>query len=385
MARIAVVQADPAEAGGGEAVCAHALDALAPHHDVSLLCWRAPDLARWDDWFGTGLAGRPLRVVHTLERHGRLPAPLLRQRLLRYALTLRHARAQAREFDVLVSTGAELDAAVPVVQYLHVPLFAPGSDYGLLQGRPATRAERAAWRLYGVAARRVAGGGAAGYRRARTVVNSAWTAARVRETLDVEPTVLWPPVPAPAGEGLPWAERENGFVCVGRLTPAKRVLEMIDCVEAVRRAGHDVHLHVVGDGEGEYAARVRERCRASGAAHFEGPLDAAALGALLGGHRYGLHGFACEHFGIAVAQMVAAGCVVFAPDDGGQVELLGGEPALLHGDLAAAAHGIARVVADPALQQRLREGLGATRARLAAHDFGAAFRQIVETALSAPA
>jgi glycosyltransferase involved in cell wall biosynthesis len=382
MARVAVIQSDTAEPGGGQAVCAHVLDGLAPYHDVTLFSWAPPDVRAWDAWFGTRLHDHPFRHRAIADRYRRLPDVLRRQRLLRYALTLRHALARARDFDVLVSTGAEIAAPGAAVQYLHVPLFADGSELRLLEGRTVARSRQLLWRAYSGAARLLARGNAEAYRQPLTLTNSAWTAEHVREVLGVQPRVVWPPVPALPGPALPWAERENGFVCIGRIEPAKRVLEMIDCVEALRRAGHDVHLHVVGRGEGGYAERVRQRCRGSDAARYEGALDNAALGALLGRHRYGLHGFACEHFGIAVAQMVAAGCVVLAPDEGGQVELLGGEPALLYGDFAEAARKIARVAADPVLQQRLRTGLDATRARLADHDFGAAFRRFVEAALA---
>jgi glycosyltransferase involved in cell wall biosynthesis len=46
---------------------------------------------------------------------------------------------------------------------------------------------------------------------------------------------------------------------------------------------------------------------------------------LLETHRYGLNCKPDEHFGLAVAEYVAAGMVAFAPDSGGQREILDGD------------------------------------------------------------
>ena len=57
--------------------------------------------------------------------------------------------------------------------------------------------------------------------------------------------MLYPPVAAefPA---VPWEQKENGFVCVGRVVPEKRMDAAVRILEKVREAGHDVHLHILG-------------------------------------------------------------------------------------------------------------------------------------------
>jgi hypothetical protein len=50
-----------------------------------------------------------------------------------------------------------------------------------------------------------------------------------------------------------------------------------------------------------------------------------ALLRLVSKHKYGIHGMQYEHFGIAVAEMVKAGCIVFVPGGGGQVEIVDDE------------------------------------------------------------
>ena len=47
-------------------------------------------------------------------------------------------------------------------------------------------------------------------------------------------------------------------------------------------------------------------------------------------HRYGIHGMREEHFGMAPAEMARAGCIVWVPRGGGQMEIVGREPVLMY-------------------------------------------------------
>ena len=46
-------------------------------------------------------------------------------------------------------------------------------------------------------------------------------------------------------------------------------------------------------------------------------------------HRYGIHGMREEHFGMAPAELARAGAIVWVPRGGGQMEIVGHEPALM--------------------------------------------------------
>lgn len=79
-------------------------------------------------------------------------------------------------------------------------------------------------------------------------------------------------------------------------------------------------------------------------------------------HRYGLHGMVEEHY---VAELVLAGCLTFAPADGGQVEILR-DQRLLYSGVEDAVERIDRALRDEALQRSLlagldRNGLGVER------------------------
>src|SRR5262245_36901588 len=78
-----------------------------------------------------------------------------------------------------------------------------------------------------------------------TLVNSNCTGAKVREVHGIGSTTLYPPVSGVFPEG-PWTEREDGFVCIGRIAPEKELDKVIDVLMGVRARGQDVHLHLIG-------------------------------------------------------------------------------------------------------------------------------------------
>ncbi len=299
------------------------------------------------------------------------PVPLA---LLRDAYLMRRARRLAPDFDVVISASNEADVGPRGIQLVHYPRFAerPAVDLRWYhRWAPLVRA-------YRTAALRATGFRAARMRRNLTLADSAWVADRLRRVHGVEPLVVHPAVPAPRTP-VPWEERENGFVCVGRLAPEKRIERVVDILAGVRARGHDVHLHVAGTADdAAYSAFVRRQA----AAHadwvsLEENLSRDALGTLVSRHRYGIHGMEEEHFGMAVAEMVSAGCVVFVPAGGGQQEIVGGDQRLLYRTPQEAADKISVVLGDTGRQQALRDALAPQAAALGPERFAAAIRRIV--------
>jgi glycosyltransferase involved in cell wall biosynthesis len=191
-----------------------------------------------------------------------------------------------------------------------------------------------------------------------TLVNSQWTGEKVRQWHDIESTIVYPPI---AGDfaAVPWPERENGFVCIGRFSPEKEFDKVIDIVAALRARGHDMHLHLVGGRAAKinaYYRHILKRVTENASWLFlHEDLSRADLVALIAAHRYGIHGMSEEHFGMAVAEMLHGGCIVFVPRGGGQVEIVGGEERVLYSTPEEAVEKIAATLAAPALQLALRE------------------------------
>ncbi len=365
MARVAVVHNTLDFQGGADVVCLESCRALADEHDVDLLTVSATDpaalAARFDVDADPTVRAPP--GSGTLARALSAAAPWTGAAMgARSALVAAWARRVADDYDVLVSTTNELDVPGPSVQYVHYPQFhldAVGESPGAV-GRWLSR--------YGGPADRDLPADAT------LLTNSPWTGDVVERIYGRRPTVVYPPVdPIP---GRPWDERERGIVVLGRIAPDKRPLAAVRIVDRLRERGRDVHLHVVGSAPPAYRSYVRRVERAAAARPYvtvERDADRARVEDLLGSHRYGLNCKPDEHFGMAVAEFVAAGMVAVAPDSGGQRAVLDGRADRLYDDEDGA---VARL--DRAIRTDARPELPADR--FASERFRAAMRDAVERA-----
>ncbi|WP_338740458.1 glycosyltransferase [Haloplanus salilacus] len=338
MARVAVLHNTLDGRGGADAVCLHVCEALQSVHDVTLVTLSRSSLADLNDLFDTAAAvpvHRPTGTRAVSRAFDALPdrfGPALAPRsvLLRWVFD-----RLAYRFDAAVSTANEFDLPIPSLQYVHYPQFnrrhAPDGA--------GVRLDPLWSRLAGVGDRTLPAD-------ATLLANSAWTADVVDAVYGRRPTVRHPPIDPPP-DPRPWAAREDGVVVLGRLAPDKRPLRAIRVVDGVRDRGHDLHLHLVGSSSSmyaDYARRVAAAAADRSYVHLERDASRERVDRLLETHRYGLNCKPSEHFGMAVAEYVAAGMVAFAPDSGGQREVLDGRADRLFDSTADAVDTIAAAV-----------------------------------------
>ncbi|WP_135666156.1 glycosyltransferase family 4 protein [Halorhabdus rudnickae] len=330
MAQVAVVHNTLDFQGGADAVCLATCEALSSDHEVTLFTLSETDLAVLADRFDADVDGIAVRtppangsIAKTL---GRLAPWIGPQLAVRSVLVARYFRQHADAFDLAVSTANEFSFPGPSVQYVHYPQF---HLYDLEDGDPGRL--NPLWS-------RIAAPDRPDLQRATLLANSAWTAEVVAELYGVRPAVVAPPVD-PIEEGLDWDDRQQGIVVVGRIAPDKRVLDAISLIDRLRDRGHDVHLHVVGStprSYRQYADRVAAAVDQRSYVDLERDVSRDRLETLLRTHRYGLNLKPDEHFGMSVAEYVSAGMIAFAPDGGGQRDILDGRPDRLFDSLAAA-------------------------------------------------
>ncbi len=379
--RVLLVQPSLAPPGGGNGVAAWILEALKGRCELAALVLEPVDLDRVNRFFGTSLAPSDVRVevlrpaLQRLLRRVPLPLGLLKQQLLAAAARRRLRRG---EHDVAITANNETDLGGRGVQYVHFPRFyrpRPEVDLRWFHGGPLLGAYE---RLCALATRT----SLERQERNATLVNSDWTGRKVRERYPrAEPRTVDPPVAGAFAMDRPWEERDPGFVAIGRIAPEKRIELLIDVVAAVRARGHeDVHLHVDGTpGEAPYHERIARLARANAAFVFlHEDLARKELLELVAAHRSGIHGMAEEPFGMAVAEMVRAGLVVFVPRGGGQVEIVGEDDRLLFETRDEAVLKILRALEDPALGASLREGLAARRPLFSAERVVREVREVVD-------
>jgi glycosyltransferase involved in cell wall biosynthesis len=384
MADIGVLHEGIGAGGGAEAVGLHTLAALADAgHHLTLYTTGDPDLGALASEYEASVPSS-VRVV-TVDgpavaavNHGAtLAAPLgvTDFPLLRRAVV---ERVVAREYrdrhDTLVCTHGEF-AVDGAVEYVHFPYFSEAA-----MRRYDTRFDESLYPSYHRVCRAV-------QRRERdatpvTVTNSEWTAEVVEENLRREATVVYPPVETDAFDPPSWDEQEPGFVSVGRRHPLKRQHELVRVVDRLRERGVDTHLHLVGGvGSADYADQLDDLAADRSYLHVEGRVSRERLVHLLERHRYGLHGRRHEHFGIAVAEQVAAGALPFVHASGGQQEVICGLDALRYSDADDAVEKTAAVLADPRRQTTLRAELAESADRFDTRRFRRSMRRLVENTL----
>ncbi len=355
--RVAVVHPRLIPGGGSEACVMWALQALRDEYRLSLITTGSPDIQALNAKYGTSLDpaeidGRFLPIPFGMEK---------RFDALRGFRLFRYCRRHAAEFDVMISGYNGMDFGRPGIQRIADFSFddALRRELHPMSGAAGGALGRS---LYLGLARLLEGGRRDGWKRNMTLANSEWTRDLLRTRFGVGSQVVYPPVGGDFPE-VPWAGREDGFVVMARLVPEKGIGLVVDVLSRVRRE-RDVHLHIVGRRErSAHAGEVEQMCRRHGDwIRIEGELYGPAKAAMLAGHRYGISGCRNEAFGIAVAEMVKAGEIVWVPSGGGQQEIVA-RPDLVYSDPDEAAAKILAVLADAERQAELRRGLG-ERSRL---------------------
>jgi glycosyltransferase involved in cell wall biosynthesis len=157
---------------------------------------------------------------------------------------------------------------------------------------------------------------------------------------------------------------------IGRIAPEKRIERAIEILEGVRQRGHMVQLHLCGQNENDlYGRQIAHLCHERADWVFpEGSVTGARKAQILASSRFGIQTRAAEPFGISVAEMVKAGAIVFAPNEGGQAEVLG-HPDLLFSSIEDAVEKILSVLEDRPLQTSLRGHLAHQAEQFSAQSF----------------
>ena len=126
-------------------------------------------------------------------------------------------------------------------------------------------------------------------------------------------------------------------------------------MKEVRKFKNNIHLHIIGkDVDSEYAKKIEvEISKNSEWVSWNKDLNRKELVSLVARHKYGIHGMENEHFGIAVAELVNAGCVTFVPKSGGQMEIVE-DSRLMYLDVSDAVEKIRSVLESDDLQSKLR-------------------------------
>jgi len=298
----------------------------------------------------------------------------------------RYCQENSLRFDLMFSTYGAMNFGRPGIQYILDPTFTTRT-LRLLHPEPRKSRiwfyrESPLRRAYLRLGVRLSGFTVDGIKRNVTLVDSNWTGRLAQEAYGLETRTVYPPV-TDQGPDIPWEKREGGFVCMGRIIPEKQIERTVEILQRVRDTGRDVHLHIVGRAiDRGYADRLKGFCRKKGEwATVDGDFAGRDKMEFLSRHKFGIHGKENEPFGITIAEMVKAGCVVWVPKGGGQVEIVN-HADLIYNDRDDAAAKIGAVIASAERQGRLREHLARQASRFSTGLFMTTIRDTVRDELS---
>jgi len=378
MKRVLLVQPSMQPPGGGNGVAAWVLQALVAEYRVTVLSWRPVEIDPINRFFGTHLRPSEFDTI-VVPRSWRLMADHLPtpSTLIKLSLLMRYTRRISAGFDVVFGVHNETDYGRRGIQYVHYPTY--------LRPRPKEdlrwyHRPRSGLNLYYAIADRIADFSLDRLKANFTLVNSDWTGERVSTFLGIETRTLYPPVvdPAPA---VPWSERRNAFLAVGRISPEKEYERVMRILARVREHAPDITLTIIGTRDrhaGRYFRSLTSLAASLGSwIDFRDNLARDEVQALMASGRYGIHGMREEHFGMAPAEMARAGAIVWVPRGGGQMEIVGREPALMYESDDDAVQKISATLASASEQQRLREGLAIVSEQFSTTNFMQQVRTIV--------
>jgi glycosyltransferase involved in cell wall biosynthesis len=381
---ILVVHPDIMAKGGGESVCMHVLEALQDDHELTLLSKDPPDFEELNEFFSTSVTDVSWLRTDSATSIG---FRFLHKRFgtLKFALLNRHIRKSklAEEYDLLFSTFNDLWLDSPSIQYIHHPNFSKTAFPDIGSTHPLLKP------LYGVYSPlcRWLGGGATDTSvETLYLSNSDWTADHIQAELGTRPRTVYPPVHVSDFPQSEWGEREAGFVTIGRISEDKKILRNIQIIAALRDRGHDVHYHVVGRMADEsisvvgdsYASKVERAAREHDFVNIEGELSRDAMVELVSTHKYGLHGKEYEHFGIAVAELVAGGTIPFVHRSGGQQEVVGECEDIMYSSVMEATQKMSRTIQSSDRQTEIRASLPDVSETFSPERFKRQIRDVVQ-------
>lgn len=330
MKRVIVVHPDFDVVGGAERVASCVIQWLVMNSrtDVTLLCLSRPGAA------SLVKAGISEGIAHRLNvRVADCPAFIRRSRgtmhLLRLAFLHRSARSLCREYDVCVSTYNELDFGKRGIQYVHHPSFADRDllrEMHILGRRSILDKIPFLNSFYRLLVSLISGDKKSGFANNITLVNSFFMRDLVKEVYGISGEVVYPAAQI-YSEDLkpkPWDERASRFVTISRIAPDKNLLNVIDDFSALQREFPDAEFVILGasDDSGYESLITLKAKERNVRLRIEKSLTDAELRTFLANTKYYIHARVNEHFGIAVVEALAAGCLVMVHDSGGPREIV---------------------------------------------------------------
>jgi glycosyltransferase involved in cell wall biosynthesis len=342
--------------GGSESKVMWLIEALKKDYEITIVTTGGWDLKELNAYYGTAVNEKDVCV-----RIAPVPFRWLgRSAAIRGACYQRFAQQIASEYDLRISAYNLTDWGRPAIHF--IADFSWNQDVMIATNPPSPGFfyENSLLRkaYLGIVSALAKPSNRDMLREDAIIANSRWSATVIRRTCGIECAATVYPCVWTEFRPIEWMDKEQAFVMIGRIAPEKEIERAIAILEIVRRQGHPIVLHLCGDiGNDQYGRQITKLCRQHADWIIpEGSVSGEEKKEILSHCRFGIQTRGAEPFGISVAEMVKAGAIVFAPNDGGQVEILDHND-LLFQSVDDAAEKIIAVLSSPQKQSFLRNHL----------------------------
>lgn len=351
--------------GGAEAVGLWMIEALKEDYDVTLFTVAEVDFDHLNAMYGTQLSPQVVKLKTPFSATWRSLCHFLIAnngdlRGIFFHLLIRYFKQQNQSYDLLISAYNAVDLGRPGIQYIHWVNVVEGNAFQQSISKFSDAQVRENW----------------------AIANSKYVAEAVQRNYGIDSTVIYPPVLLSPPQ-ITWEEKENAFICSGRLTPAKEPHKVIQTLQKVREKGFDVKLYLTSGGGGaydwQYSNYIKKLVKENSdwIMLYEN-LAYADYVKVMAKCRYGIH-VKKEPFGISIAEMVKANLIPFVRTIGGQIEIVGAQNTDLFFERQEdAAEKIINVLGNQELQQQLRASLAQQKSLFSTERFMTEIKQFVD-------
>lgn len=333
--------------GGAEAVALWMLEALQNKYNLTLFTFSGLDFNKLNLMYNTHISKKNVKVIATVPKIYNLLTNFLVSNNADFRQIVFHSllgkiKKNKDDYDLVISAYNGADLGKAGMQYVHwVKVIEGGKTAKKYYHLSNFSLENLQTNI--------------------TLANSKLVARVIKKTYHLEAKVIYPPVIIKVSEN-PWQEKENAFICSGRLVSAKEPHKAISILKAVRAKGYNLKLYLTGGGGGVNEWRYKRFLEKLIQENSDWVILCENLPynqymKILENCKYGIH-LKQEPFGISVAEMVKAGAIPFVRNEGGQIEIVGEENQdLLFANETEAIEKIIQMLADSHKQEKTIKSL----------------------------
>jgi len=332
--------------GGAEVAIMWLIEALKKDFEIYLLTRGGINIKDLNKISGLDIKENEINLIST--------PPYLNNKLFGHSFFLRYCRKIAQNFDLRITGSRTIDWGWPAVHFL--------SDvaWTILLEKKYCNTE-ALWspkksisrKLLKILRTWIAGKSKRNIINDQYVANSKWTAEISRKYTRKMPKIIYPAVPL-TKYTTRWENKKNRFICLGRISPEKKIEDIICILNAVRKQGHFIQLHIIGKFDtSTYSKYIKQLCdKHKSWIITEDELTGDKKLKFLSESKYGINACQREAFGISTAEMVQAGMLPFIPAQGAQDEIVPIEE-LIFNNKEDAQRKIIQILSNPNIQIEL--------------------------------